>query len=63
MFHLGRGKGLGEGIGDHVVGQAIDDTQGALLGNPSDEVVVHVDVLRARMVLVIAGERDGCLVI
>ena len=63
MFHLGRGRGLSEGVGNHVVGQAIDDVQGALLNDPSDEVVLHVDVLHACMILVIAGECNGCPVI
>ena len=63
MFHLSRGQGLGEGISNHVIGQAIDDAQGALLNDPLDEVVAHVNVLYVHMVLVIVGEHDGCLVI
>ena len=63
MFHLGRGQGLGEGIGDHVVSWAIDNVQGALLNDPLDEVVPHINVLCAHMILVIMGEHNSCLVI
>jgi hypothetical protein len=63
MLHLGRWQGLGERVHNHVVGRAINEVQGALLDDPSDEVVSHVDVLHARVVLVVLGERDGCLVV
>jgi hypothetical protein len=56
MLHLGRWQGLGERVRDHVIGRAINEAQGALLNDPSDEVVVHIDVLRACVVLVVLGE-------
>jgi hypothetical protein len=56
MLHLGRWQGLGERVRDHVVGWAINKAQGALLDDPSDEMVVHVDVLRAHVVLMVLSE-------
>jgi len=63
MFHLGRGPGLGECISNNVVGQAVNKVQGALLNDPVDEVVVHVDVLRAHVVLVVTGEGNHGLIV
>jgi hypothetical protein len=63
MLHLGRWQGLDERVRDHVVGWAINEVQEALLNDLSDEVVVHVDVLCACVVLVVLSERDGCLVV
>jgi len=31
MLHLCGGQGLGERVGDHIVGRAINEVQGALL--------------------------------
>ena len=63
MLHLGRGKSLGEGVCDHVVGWAINEAHGSMLDDPANEVVSHIDVLRARMVLVVACEGNGGLVV
>ena len=63
MLHFGRWQSLSEGVGDHVVGWAINKTQGALFNNPANEVVAHVDVLGVRVVLMVASERDSCLII
>src|ERR1700679_2690876 len=63
MLHFGRWQSLSEGVGDHVVGWAIDKTQGALFNDPANEVVAHVDVLGARVVLMVARERDSCLIV
>ena len=63
VLHLGGGQCLGEGVSHHVVRQAIDEPDGTLFDNPADPVVPHVDVLRARVVLVIACECDGRLIV
>ena len=63
VLHLGRGQCLGEGIGHHVVHRAVNEPDGALLDNPAYPVILHVDVLHVRVVLVVACERDGCLVV
>ena len=63
MLHLGGGQGLCEAVGDHVVGRAINEPQGALLNDPANEVVSHVDVLGTRVVLMITREHDGCLIV
>ena len=63
MLHLGRRQSLGEDVGYHVVRGAVHESDRALLDDPSDPMVTHIDVLRARMVLVVSGQRDGGLVI
>ena len=45
MLHLGRWQGFCERVGDHVISGAIYEAKGALLDDPANEVVVHVDVL------------------
>ena len=45
MLHLGKGQGFCEHVSEHVVGWAIDKAQRALLNDPANEVVAHVDVL------------------
>ena len=47
MLDFDRRQGLGEGVGNHVVGGAIYKAEGAFLDDPADEMVAHVDVLRA----------------
>ena len=63
MLHLGRGQCLGEGVSHHVIRWAINEPDGALLDDPVNPVVLHVDVLRVRVVLVVARERDSCLIV
>jgi len=63
VLHLGRGQRLGEGIGYHVICGAVDKPDGALLNNPADPMVSHINVLRAWVVLVVACECDGHLVV
>src|SRR6266436_85919 len=58
MLHLDRRQGLGERVCDHVVGWAINKSEGALLDHPADEVVPHVDVLGTCVVLMVPGEGD-----
>jgi hypothetical protein len=45
MLHLGRGQGFYECVSNHVIGWAIDKVQGALLNDPVNEVVAHINVL------------------
>ena len=47
MLHLGRWQGLGERVSDHVIGWAIDKMQGALLDDPANKMVAHINVLSA----------------
>ena len=63
MLHLGRGDSLGEGVRNHVVGWAINKAHGSMLDDPSNEMVLHINVLHARMVLVVACEGNGGLVV
>ena len=37
--------------------------QRALLDDPADEIIMHIDVLHLHVVLVVPCEGDGCLVI
>ena len=63
MLHLRGRKGFRQGVGNHVVGWAINEVQGAVLDHPPYEVVADVDMFRASVVLVILCERDGGLII
>src|SRR5712672_4665710 len=63
MLNLGRRQGLGERVGDHVIGQAVYEAQGTLLDDPADKVVAHIDMFRARVVLVVPSEGDCGLVV
>ena len=63
MLHLGRGQHLGEGVSHHVICWAVNKLDGALLNNPTYPVIPHVDVLHAWVVLVVACECNGCLVV
>ena len=63
MLHFSGGERLGEGVGDHVIGGAINEAERALFDHPSDPMIAHVDMLCARVVLMIARERDGRLVV
>jgi hypothetical protein len=56
MLHLGRWQGLDEHVYDHVIGWAVNEVQGTLLDDPLDEVVAHVDMLRAHVVLMVLSE-------
>ena len=63
VLDLGRGEGLRQDVGDHVLGGAVDELNLLVLDDPADEVVADVDVLRTGMVLVVTSERDGGLVV
>jgi hypothetical protein len=63
VLHLGGRQCLGENIGHHVISGAIDESNGTLLDDPVDLVIMHIDVLGPQMVLVIVCECDGGLVI
>ena len=53
MLDLGRGERFGERVCDHISSRTIHKAHRAILHHPTDEMVAHVDVLRARMVLVV----------
>ena len=59
MLYLDGWQHLGERVGNHVISGAINEVQGALLNDPLDPVIVHVDVLGPGVVLVVAHECDG----
>jgi len=63
MLHLCRGQSLCERVGHHVLGGAIHKAQRALLDHPMDPVIVHVNVLGVSVILVVASEGDGGLVV
>ncbi len=63
MLHLRRGERLGEDVGDHVLGRAIDEPDGSVFDNPANEMESDVDVFAARVILVILRERNGRLVV
>ena len=63
MFHFRRGKSFGEGVGEHVVGWAVDESYGTFFNNITYEMEPYVDVLGTGMVLVILREFNGGLII
>ena len=63
VLHLGRRQCLGEDISHHVISGAIDESNGTLLDDPANPVVLHIDVLHAWVVLVVTCEHDGCLIV
>ena len=63
MLYLCRGEGLGEHISDHVVRGAVNKLDQPLLHDPVDPVVMHINVLCAWVVLIVACRCDGCLVV
>ena len=63
MLDLRRGKGFCEDVRDHVLGRAIHEAYLLVFDDPADEMEADVDVLRARVVLVVPRERDGRLVV
>ncbi len=50
-------------VGDHVLGRAIDEPNRAVFDDPANEMEANVDVLAARVVLVILRERNSRLVV
>jgi hypothetical protein len=59
MLHLDRWQHLGECVGDYVIGGAVNEAQGPLLNDPSDPMIMHINVLGPGMVLVVACEHNG----
>ena len=63
MLDFRGGERLGEGVGDHVVCRAEYELNFAVVDYPAYEMEMDVDVLGARMILMVLGERDGGLVV
>jgi hypothetical protein len=59
MFHLRRGKGFGESVGNHVIGRAVNEVQRAIFNDPSDEMETNIDVFGPGVVLVVFRKGDG----
>jgi hypothetical protein len=53
MLHLGQGKGLCEGISDHIACGAKYQPQLSIFDNPSNKMKMHVNMLSACVVLVV----------
>ena len=63
MLHFSRRQGLSECVGHHIVGGAVNEVQGSLLNDPADEVILHVNMLHACMVLVVSCKGNCCLIV
>ena len=61
--YLPLGKGLGQDIGGHVVCRAVNKVDYLPRNALVDEMVANVDVLSARMVVVVDSKRECCLVV
>jgi len=63
VLHFGGRQCLSEDICHHVISRAIDEAYGALLDDPVDPMIMHINVLGPWMVLMITHKCDGGLVI
>ena len=54
---------LRECVGDHIRGRAVDELNGAILADPTEEMETNVDVFRACVVLVVSRKSDRGLVV
>jgi hypothetical protein len=63
VLHLGGRQCLGEDIGHHVISGAIDESNGTLLDDPVDPVIMHINMLGLRIILVVVHKCDSSLVI
>ena len=59
VLHLRRGERLGEDVGDHVLGRAIDKPDRAIFNDSANEVESDVNVLAAHVVLMILREHNS----
>lgn len=53
IFNFGGKKSLSKGINNYVISRAKNQTDLALLNNPMNKIKVHINVLHARVVLMI----------
>ena len=56
MLHFGGGKSFCEGVGEHVVGWAVDESYGSFFDDVAYEVESYIDVLGTSVILVIFRE-------
>ena len=63
MLDFRGGECLGEGVGDHVVCRAEYELNFSIVDYPADKVKMNVDMLGARMILMVLGKRDGGLIV
>ena len=63
VLDLGRGEGLRQDVGDHVLGGAVDELELLVLDDPANEVVADVDVFRPRLCDRIRCNEDRSLVV
>ena len=50
MFRFDARERFGKCVGGHIVCRAVDEVNGSVLDNETDEVVAYVDVFRSSMV-------------
>lgn len=62
MLDLSGRESLGKHIHDHLVGRAVGDLEGALLDDPSDEVIAYINMFSSCVVLVVFSELPQRLV-
>ena len=58
-LNLGREKQLGEQVSNHIIGRAVNESNGLLFNDPMNEMVVYVDVLHADVVLMVFHQCNG----
>ena len=63
MLHFHGRKCLGECVSHHVVGQAVDEPNGATFHDVSNKMELNVDMFCLSMILVVFLELDGRLIV
>ena len=61
--YLPLGKCLGQDVGGHVVCRAVHEVDHLPHHALADEMIAYVDVLGARVVVIVDSKRERCLVI
>jgi hypothetical protein len=56
-------KRFSKGIGNHIFGRAKDEPNGAVLDDPTDEMISDIDVFGTRVILVVFGKSNGRFVV
>jgi len=63
MFHFRGRECLGECVGHHVVGRAVDEPNGAAFHNVSNKMEPNVDMFHSGMILMVFHKLNGRLVV
>lgn len=63
MFNFRRRESFSEGIGNHVISGAINETDGSVFDDPSDKMKAYINMFSTWVILVVFGECNRRLII